>query len=327
VVDLVATPDAGYRFVGWTGGPHVIADVSAAATAITMNRDSLIRANFAEVPETPQISQYDLTTSSGAGGSVDIPGEGTFTYDSGTVLDLVAEADSGYRFVNWTGDVTAIENINGASTTITMNDDYSVAANFAEIPRPRVTLTVSSSSGGSVATPGEATFPYDEGTVVNLNAEPEEGYRFVVWIGDVDEIADVTAASTTITMNEDYSIIATFKFGTGCFIATAAYGTPMADDVQVLREFRDEYMLTNPVGEVLVGIYYRISPPAAEFIDEHPSLRPIVRAGLAPAVAMSTVAVNTSPTEKAAIAGLLVLVPVAMAIWVIRRRNKGPRYA
>jgi hypothetical protein len=59
----------------------------------------------------------------------------------------------------------------------------------------------------------------------------------------------------------------------GCFIATAAYGTPMAEEIQVLREFRDEYLLTNPVGQGLVGFYYRVSPPIAEFITEHPSLK------------------------------------------------------
>jgi hypothetical protein len=329
VVNLVAVPDAGYRFVGWTGGPGIIADASAATTTITMSRDCAIMANFAQIPETPEIVQHSLTTSSTAGGSVTVPGEGTFTYDAGRALDLVATADSGYRFVNWTGDVTTIANVNGASTTITMNDDYSVVANFAEIPRPRVTLTVSSTNGGSVTNPGEATFAYDKGTVVNLKAEPEEGYRFGIWIGDVGNVADVTAASTTITMNEDYSITATFTLVGGfpyCFIATAAYGTPMADEIQILREFRDEYMLTNPVGSTLVDIYYRVSPPIAEFITEHPRLKPIVRAGLIPAVAMSTVAVNTTPAEKIVIVGLLVLLSVALAIWAVRRRGKSPQY-
>ncbi len=97
-----------------------------------------------------------------------------------------------------------------------------------------------------------------------------------------------------------------FNCGGGvCFIATAAYGTPMAEEIQILRQFRDEYLLTNPLGQALVDLYYRVSPPIAEFITEHPSLKPIVRAGLVPAVAMSTVAVNTTPAEKAAIVGLL----------------------
>jgi hypothetical protein len=112
----------------------------------------------------------------------------------------------------------------------------------------------------------------------------------------------------------------------GCFIATAAYGTPMAEEIQILREFRDEYLLTNPLGRAFVDFYYRVSPPMAEFITEHPGLKPIVRAGLFPAVAMSTVAVNTTPAEKAAIIGLLVLVSVALAVWAMRRRRRDPEY-
>jgi hypothetical protein len=111
-----------------------------------------------------------------------------------------------------------------------------------------------------------------------------------------------------------------------CFIAIAAYGTPMVGEIEILRGFRDEYLLTNPFGQALVGLYYRVSPPMAEFIIEHPGLKPIVRAGLLPAVAMSTVAVNTTPAEKAAILGLLALVSVALATWATRQRRRGPEY-
>ncbi len=109
-----------------------------------------------------------------------------------------------------------------------------------------------------------------------------------------------------------------------CFIATAAYGTPMAEEIQILREFRDEYLLTNSLGQALVGVYYRISPPVAEFIVEHPNLKPVVRAGLLPAVAMSAVVVNTNPVEKMVTVGLLVLVAVAVVVWATRRRDRGP---
>jgi hypothetical protein len=113
--------------------------------------------------------------------------------------------------------------------------------------------------------------------------------------------------------------------GDGCFIATAAYGTPMAEEIQILREFRDEYLLTNPLGQALVGLYYRISPPIAEFITEHPNLKPIVRAGLTPVVAFSAAVVNTTPAEKIAIIGLTVLVSVILAVWAIGWRRGGPR--
>ncbi len=67
----------------------------------------------------------------------------------------------------------------------------------------------------------------------------------------------------------------------------------MAEEIEILREFRDEYLLTSPVEQALVGLYYKVSPPIAEFITEHPSLKPVVKAGMLPAVAISTIVVNT----------------------------------
>jgi uncharacterized protein YkwD len=75
---------------------------------------------------------YTLTILSTAGGSVITPGEGTFTYDAGTVIHLLAEAEESYHFVTWTGDVGTIDNVNAASTTITTDDSYSIRANFLE---------------------------------------------------------------------------------------------------------------------------------------------------------------------------------------------------
>jgi hypothetical protein len=204
VVSLVATPDTGYRFANWTDDVGTIADINAASTTITMNGDYSITANF------EALAEYDLTTSSSAGGSVTVPGEGTFTYYDGTVANLVATADSGYYFVNWTGDVGSVANVNAPTTTVTMNDNYSVTANFEQMPSGKAALATSSTAGGSVTTPGEGAFLYDVGTVTNLVAAAEEGYSFVNWTGDVGTIANVNAASTTITMSGDYSITANF---------------------------------------------------------------------------------------------------------------------
>jgi len=111
-----------------------------------------------------------------------------------------------------------------------------------------------------------------------------------------------------------------------CFIATAAYGTPMAEEIQILREFRDGYLLPNPAGQALVDLYYKVSPPVAEFITAHPGLKSVVRAGLVPAVAMSNVAVNTTPVEKVAMAGLLLLISVIVVVRVTRRQGGGPQH-
>jgi len=157
------------------------------------------------------VVKYDLAISSTAGGSVTTPGEaGPYAYDEGTDVELVAEAEEGYRFVNWTGDVVDIANVEDATTIIIMNDDYSITANFV---KQKYDLTIASTAGGSVTSPGEDTFTYDGGTVVDLVAQPDEGYQFMKWTGNVGAIADVNADSTTITMNGDYSITASFGIG------------------------------------------------------------------------------------------------------------------
>jgi len=64
-----------------------------------------------------------------------------------------------------------------------------------------------------------------------------------------------------------------------CFIATAAYGSPAAQEINILRQFRDEFLLHNPPGKAFVAVYYATSPPIAEFISRHEVLRTAVREG------------------------------------------------
>jgi len=65
--------------------------------------------------------------------------------------------------------------------------------------------------------------------------------------------------------------------GGGCFIATAAYGTDTAREIDILREFRDKVLLPNSLGAKLISFYYRTSPPIADFISQHEVLRTVVR--------------------------------------------------
>jgi hypothetical protein len=73
----------------------------------------------------------------------------------------------------------------------------------------------------------------------------------------------------------------------GCFIATAAFGSEFEKHVQLLRRFRDFYLMTNSIGRTFVKAYYRYSPPMADFIAKHDTLRTLVRWGLAPLIAVS----------------------------------------
>jgi len=150
-------------------------------------------------------------------------------------------------------------------------------------------------------------------------ARGEEGVIVQV-DSDGDGTTDYTLTAGSVLTGDEFMPLS------GCFIATAAYGTPMVAEIQILREFRDEYLLTNPLGQALVNIYYRVSPPIAEFITAHPRLKTIVRAGLAPAVAASTITVSTTPTEKIVTVCLLVLLSAVVATWARKRGRRGPDY-
>ena len=101
----------------------------------------------------------------------------------------------------------------------------------------------------------------------------------------------------------------------GCFIATAAYGSYMDSNVKVLREFRDNYLLTNTLGRALVDVYYSYSPPVADYIAAHPSLKVATRIAFAPVVA-------TVRNPALMLAGVFTFVGL-IAIRPIWRRRRG----
>lgn len=87
-------------------------------------------------------TQYTLTIASSSGGAV-FPAAGDHTYGSGQVVNIKATpASEYYEFVNWTGDVDTVADVNDAETTVTMNGDYSITANFQALPwDDTITLT------------------------------------------------------------------------------------------------------------------------------------------------------------------------------------------
>ena len=112
--------------------------------------------------------------------------------------------------------------------------------------------------------------------------------------------------------------------GGGCFIATAAYGTYLEPEVKLLRKFRDRFLLTNCLGQAFVKLYYEYSPPIADYIAKHDTLRAIVRWSLLPLVAVSWTALQIGPVATLALMTLLTaLMGMGVAMLVKRRRFRG----
>ena len=99
--------------------------------------------------------------------------------------------------------------------------------------------------------------------------------------------------------------------GGGCFIATAAFGSLIEPHVRLLRQFRDRFLLTNTPGKAFVRLYYAYSPPIADFISDHESLRMIMRWSLAPLIGVSWMLLHLGliPT-------LLFIVLMGSVMWV-----------
>ena len=242
---------------------------------------------------------YELTMAAdpGAGGTAtDLTGASPYAEDA--EVSIKAEANEGYEFVNWTATAGTFDNDEAAETTFTMpGEAATVTANFEEVPPPPVYPTVITQAATNITTnsiilnmsytvgdfsPVQVRFAYKKST--------NSTWSYTAW---VSKAADGTYAAplTGLESDTDYDFKAQLKYDTneiegatlqfttisGCFIATAAYGTSTAEQIDVLRAFRDDVLLKSTVGSQFVALYYQLSPPLADFIAGNELLRTLVR--------------------------------------------------
>jgi hypothetical protein len=131
--------------------------------------------------------------------------------------------------------------------------------------------TVTAQSTYELLVPGEYG---DEGKTVSFKVGGVQASQTATWVsGEIDSNFDLT-----ISALPDGSWLPSW-FPFDCFIATAAYGTDTAEEINLLREFRDVALLPSGLGAEFVSLYYEISPPIAGVILQHDFLRTAVRVG------------------------------------------------
>lgn len=103
-----------------------------------------------------------------------------------------------------------------------------------------------------------------------------------------------------------------------CFIATAAFGSGMAPQVELLRKFRNQFLLSNLWGRSFVRFYYKYSPPLAQFISEHEVLQSAVRFSLWPLIAFAYLATEVGGAMAVFIFAFGILVLFRFARFQVR---------
>jgi len=222
-----------------------------------------------------------------------------------------------------------------SKNVITYNTDILPGESDATVhnlcPGPH-TLTLSATAGGTTD-PEPGTYAYDGGTEVTIKGIPNSGYRFTNWSGD----ASGTYYQITIAMDSDKSITTNFSVipptgdsgdsddSTGkrgvCFIATAAYGSPLHPHVKILRDFRDTYLMPSKFGHTLVDLYYKYSPFIADLIAKQKALKAAVRFNLIPLVAFGYSMVHFGPTITAVMLAFIFVLPIFL-ISFCRRKTR-----
>jgi len=156
-----------------------------------------------------------------------------------------------------------------------------------------LTLTLAKVSGIQAA-----VFLKVGGTVSEISPNADGTSYTIAGFGALDEVALLLVnTSTSDGLQASFSTDGSVQSGSttttpassggsksGCFIATAAYGSYLHPKVALLRAFRDDYLLTNAPGRLFVSLYYRVSPPIADLIARHSLLRGATRLLLAPVI-------------------------------------------
>ncbi len=121
---------------------------------------------------------------------------------------------------------------------------------------------------------------YKTGSPSHTSSSPV-GTRKINSFSNFSSGSPFSSSSSPIGINNTTNYTGSKK---GCFIATAAFGSPFEENVLILKSFRDHYLQKTKPGRLFINYYYRLSPKVSIFISGKPYLKKTVRALLLPLV-------------------------------------------
>lgn len=130
-----------------------------------------------------------LNVDEGGGGTV----SGAGTVKEGNSITVTATAFDGYKFAGWESNGEVVST--AVHYTFTPTSDITLTAVFEEIPVYSIIVNVDPTNGGTVTGAGN----YMEGTTITLTAAPENGYRFVAWMGEASPEQGIIGIGTIDT--------------------------------------------------------------------------------------------------------------------------------
>ena len=187
-VVLNATPSEEYVFFSWSG-----VSGENSTTSIVMNSDKSVVALFVK-------KRYSLEISVEGEGEVTekiIKAGSSTDYNSGTIVELSANPVSEWVFVEWKGDLSGSEN----PTQITINKPKKIIAVFQKKQYPlNIEIEGEGSVKETVIKPGVPN-SYNSGTIVSIEAIPQNGWSFLKWSGDVSSLENPIEITVNISKN------------------------------------------------------------------------------------------------------------------------------
>lgn len=277
-------------------GTLVLPDQAAQTLPFTItNNGSVPLINISSMVTNPQYSITPLTVSTlESAASTDI--QVTYTAHAGKTADT-AELQVASAEVSRKSQLTAQTNTRPDQPVNLSPADGAIAG------RP-ITLTASAfvDADDDAHASSQWIIQNTSGSVVYSGSfDADNKTSFTVPAGTLQENAeyywqviyrDDRGVASFASVRTSFIIIITEPGKGGCFIATAAFGSPMAGQVEILRQFRDRHLLTNNLGRKFVAWYYRNGPDAANRIEDKPLIKAAIRVALYPLIGFSFLLVS-----------------------------------